>query len=62
MSTLESGAYFGEVAVLFNAYRSATVECADYGMYGSIYKEDVDFILSVEPTLRKIMTKETVLY
>ena len=36
MGTLESGAYFGEVAVLFNSYRSATVECSDYGMYGSI--------------------------
>jgi CRP-like cAMP-binding protein len=57
MGSLTHGAYFGECAILFNSHRSATVSCADYGMYGSIFTEDLEYLISIEPGIRNMMTK-----
>jgi len=52
---LQSGDFFGEVALLYNCHRTATVRSNNYGLYGKITKEDTTKLFKMHPILQNRM-------
>jgi len=56
---MKEGEYFGEISLLYNCKRSATVQVADYGMYGAITWRVFDELIASEPKFKEMLSKRT---
>ena len=59
---LDKGDYFGEVSLLFNCHRTATIIVNDYGMYGKLNDSVMEEIFMLEPSFKKALQKRTEFY
>ena len=50
---LDKGDLFGEVAVVLNCHRTATVQACHYGMYGRLAGEETQRLLEEYPLFEK---------
>ena len=50
------------MSLLYGANRTATIQVMDYGMYGSISQDIFNYLISIEPQLRNVLCKKTLLY
>jgi len=47
---------------MYGGKRTATVQIMDYGMYGSITEDTVNYLFNIEPSFRNVLGKKTLLY
>ena len=57
MNTLETGEYFGELALLDDDRRSASVRTMEKSSFRIIYKEDFERILAEHPNIARILIR-----
>ena len=57
MNTLEAGDYFGELALLDDDRRSASVRTMDKSSFRIIYKEDFERVLAEHPNIARILIR-----
>ena len=60
--TLEQNAYFGEVALVYDSVRTATVTCTNYSTLGKIKVETLYEICAQYPFFRKALINAIQLY
>lgn len=57
MNTLESGDYFGELALLDDDRRSASVRTMEKSSFRIIYKEDFQRVISEHPNIARVLMR-----
>lgn len=62
VQTLTPGSYFGEIALITNQRRTATVQTKNYSNIGYIHKEAFTKILTIFPDLKRKMKQNMIQY
>lgn len=57
ISTRVAGDYFGEIALIFRQLRSASIRSSSYSVLSSLSRDNLDFILTDHPRVRKQLVR-----